>query len=190
LNASSPQVLCKEHVLRPRNRFTVGEDGWSSCRLKLGGEVAVEARFRAEGNSLKASIRLNDSDVTKPILTDCLGIWAGSGVQLFAAADNKSKITSVFLTPDPDGSPRLLEKNGETGATGTISQDIQPAHYVLEAEIPFETLNLQPGSNSILIDLRCFLSALGDAHSGGKTTLSGSLSRILRPLFWELVVDG
>jgi hypothetical protein len=48
------------------------------------------------------------------------------------------------------------------------------AGYEVHAEIPFAAVGLPQGQKEFLFDAIVRLTALGDAHSGGATSLSGS----------------
>ena len=50
------------------------------------------------------------------------------------------------------------------------------AGYEVELEIPLAAAGLAAGSRSFLFNLYAHLTALGDAHSGGATSLSGSFN--------------
>ncbi|HEY8966018.1 MAG TPA: alpha-glucosidase/alpha-galactosidase [Candidatus Methylacidiphilales bacterium] len=167
LASATPGVFLKDFVSRPRRVVAAGE----TVELKLAGFPAVETSLRAAKGELLFSASVDDTKITpspKP--------WEGSYLDLFVAASPGAPIRQAFVVPQPGAKKALLLDSSLKPIPGgrvTIRPSRKGAGYEVEASLPFKAFGLTAGTERILFDLRVRLTALGDAHSGGVTSLSG-----------------
>jgi alpha-galactosidase len=142
--------------------------------LKLAGFPAVEGKVRAMGGKIFLKMSVDDSKVTPRHHP-----WDGSCIELFFASLNgRSGIHQYFVVPQP-GARKVKVLARDLKPASAIEAKIRPAPkgtgYEIEVAVPFSATGLQAGDKSVLFDAIVNLSALGDAHSGGKTSLGGGL---------------
>jgi alpha-galactosidase len=168
LEAPSTAVLAIGAVLRPRMQLPLTEAGESLFDLKLSGFEAASGAISRDGDKLRLCIKVLDSDI-KP---NFKSPHVGSCVQLYLAPpDRPSRIREITLIPDPAGQSeaRLGRKPLPEAGLGFRRTEL---YYELELTVPFAALDL-PASDKLLFDCVANLGALGDAHSGGRTSLCG-----------------
>jgi hypothetical protein len=109
-------------------------------------------------------------------ITPSLKPWEGSGVEIFFSEIHGGEVCQLFLVPQPGGrTVRVLNRQLKPVSSIRARMGRHPsgAGYEMNAEIPFATAEIPRGSKSFLFDTIVHLTALGDAHAGGATSLSG-----------------
>jgi alpha-galactosidase/6-phospho-beta-glucosidase family protein len=162
-------VLMIGATLIPRNWIEIQQDGYGHFEMSLSGFPCATGKMRRNGDKLELELQVQDSN-PKSCLDRPL---QGSFVQLMFSEPNGGSIISVQVLPNV-GDDCKLEV---FGATAPIAQsDYQFSqtnlNYTLSAVIPLADIQL-PASGAFLFDAHASLEALGDAHSGGKASLSG-----------------
>ena len=155
------------------------ESGRSTFELYLGGELAASGTISRDDGNLLLDISVNDSDI-QPAQSSVIGIMAGSAVELRIAADDQAEVKTLNLIPGKKGnesSAGFFNTLNKVIETGHIRQTTHSLCYRMNATIPLIEVDLQPDTQEALIEIRVLLSALGDAHSGGATCLSGQPGR-------------
>ncbi|WP_269523645.1 alpha-glucosidase/alpha-galactosidase [Coraliomargarita parva] len=182
LETECANVLAVSAVLRPRPKLGLNDSGEATFGLKLAGFDAAEGTLARDGDLIRLRAKVLDSDL-KPNYDSP---FAGSGLQLFfAPLDNTGNIREVNIIADPAGKAEVrLFKNPLDNAKITFRRtDI---YYELEFTVSFEELGLEP-TNEVLFDCIANLGALGDAHSGGRTVLSGNFNAFSNSSQYTLV---
>ncbi|QYY35819.1 alpha-glucosidase/alpha-galactosidase [Ruficoccus sp. ZRK36] len=167
------QVLAIGAYLQPRVMLENDEDGCAHFAMKLSGFDAVEGSLAKDGDNLRVSIKVHDSDIK-----ECLDHRKnGSYVRLlFADPAHSDRIEEAVLRPGYDGGdPVLLDGASKTIEGASVTQRTTPMYYEADLTLPLVGLNLDPSLDGLLFDCICNLGALGDAHSGGQTSLGGKV---------------
>lgn len=172
-------LLCRGVSLSPRNVLDKDESGRSKFELQLGGELAAFGTITRDNENLCLEITVNDSDI-QPAQSSVIGIMAGSAIELRIAAHEQSEIKTINILPGKKGdesSAGFFNTLDKALGCGHITQKTSPLSYKIEAILPLAELSLQADSEEALIEIRILLNALGDAHSGGATCLTGQPGR-------------
>ncbi len=172
ISSASPDVFMRGHVARPRTILTpeFGK-GLASFELKLAGFPAGKGTIGANKDVLSLRVAVDDSK-----LTPAGRPWEGSGLELFFAPLDGSFVRQFFVLFQRGGKRAILTDpslNPIDQSTTRLLPSRSGAGYEIELEIPFATAGLEVGTKSFLFNLYAHLAALGDAHSGGLTSLSG-----------------
>ncbi|MGF1657526.1 MAG: alpha-glucosidase/alpha-galactosidase [Verrucomicrobiales bacterium] len=166
LSCEHPQVLAIGCSLRVRSILDARQ-GPAPFELDLAGFPAVKGHLQKVSDGLEVTIQVSDSQI-QPQETP----HEGSCVELFFAQPGGRGIKQLFLVPQPgESEAKLLDTSGKQllGA----AQEISSIDYKLSALLPWEALGLDAEGSSVLFDCIVRLQALGDAHSGGRTSLNG-----------------
>jgi len=151
--------------------------------LQLDGNPAVKGVIQGGGDRLKMELRVNDSDVRHGKLP-----WSGSCVEMFFAATGSSPSLQVILVPALGRrATRIVNADGQPVAGAVLKQKSGRTAYIIELSIPKKSLRLAPDAKTFLFDLYSYLNAHGEAHSGGRTSLSGRFEAHLSTAFYSLV---
>jgi alpha-galactosidase/6-phospho-beta-glucosidase family protein len=171
LSAASPDLLTRNHIVYKHRVLSAGGKEGASFELKLAGFPAVEGNIAARQRTIALRFAVDDSKVDPGARP-----WEGSGIELFFTDTQGRKITQIFLVPQAGGrSVKALDRGQKPIAAvrARIGAHPQGAGYEVNAEIPFAAVGLPKGQTSFLFDAIVHISALGTAHSGGRTSLSG-----------------
>jgi alpha-galactosidase len=161
-------VLAIGLSLPPRKKFVVGSDA-PAFDIDLAGSQAVRAWIADKGVSLHFRFRVNDSNITLGQLP-----WSGSSLELFFAESDSASPYQVILVPGKEPSPaRLVNAQCEAIEGAVIRQKEDRTGYEIELEVPKKSLRLSENAPSFLIECYANINALGEAHSGGRASLSG-----------------
>jgi len=179
LTSPSPEVLLRDGIVHKRRTLPAALPEGAPISLKLAGFPAVEGRITVQNGahgkkSHTVSLRLEiDDSKIKPADNP----WDGSSVELFFADAQGKYIQQLFLVPDRAAKRAALLDRGLKPLKGTTSR-VHPARrgagYEIAAEIPLAVLGLDK-ADAFLFDVIVNITALGDAHSGGSTSMSGDL---------------
>lgn len=169
LTSSTPQVFTTDFKSH-NNALEKTEDGGAAFEMKLSGFPAVAGIIRDMNKNLHFTIEVNDSKIT----TNPTHPWEGSSVELFFADPIKTVPTQVFCIPkNGKGSPRVLDRSLRPIRGAQVRQSSTAEGYKLSLTIPKKALSLPQRSARFLFHAHSTLTALGTAHSGGRTSLSG-----------------
>jgi len=169
LSSASPDVLTRDHVIYKRRILSAGGNDGAPFELKLAGFPAVEATLAVQKQAIAVRLAVDDTKITPGRQP-----WEGSAIELFFAQGGD--ICRIFLVPQAGGRKvRVLDRGAKPLATirARISPHPKGAGYEINAELPFASVGLTKAGKSFLFDVIVHLTALGDAHSGGRTSLSG-----------------
>ena len=180
LESASDEVLVRDFVVRKRSVLPAGQAGGAPLALKLAGFPAAEGTLSLQNGasgkktpSLVLSLAVDDSKIVRE-----KNPWDGSSVELFFADARGHGIRQFFLVPDKSGKRAAFLDRGlkpVAGVTARIRPAKRGAGYEIEAEIPATVFGGSKKETSFLFDLVVNIMALGDAHSGGRSSLSGNL---------------
>ncbi|MBC2595100.1 alpha-glucosidase/alpha-galactosidase [Ruficoccus amylovorans] len=170
LECDTDQVLAIGAVLRPRHQLDKNAAGEVLFAMKLAGFDAMEGALSREGDSLRIRVKVNDSDIKR----NPDEVTYGSCVHLFfAAPEHPERIQEVVLQPARnDCEEAVLYQRGKPVPGSNVTQRTTPIYYEADITLPFAALRLEPDAGALLFDSACNIGALGDAHSGGKISLS------------------
>ena len=152
---------------------------------ELNGFPAVEGTLAWEADRLRLSVRVQDSKIT-PLMKE---FWTGSSVELFFAQENGASIRQIVLLPGKGkAKPLAMDAQMKPVPGIQLRQTVAGTHYDLEATLPIKALGLPPGAPAFLFDAIFNLTALGDAHSGGRAPLGGRLDSCTSKVHFARVV--
>jgi len=160
-------VFCRKGFLSPRSVYDFSKQP-ASFELKLGGIPAVIGEYSILGSSLTFDFSVFDSDIT-PVK---IAPWTGSCVELFFDNKEKSNVIQLFCVPDPKGKmPHVLKRDLSRIESAKIRQSSIAGGYRMQVQLPLSVVSDRK-ENSILFNSIFNLTALGDAHSGGRVELN------------------
>jgi alpha-galactosidase len=171
LSATSPEVFTCDHIALKRRVLADGAKAGASFELKLAGFPAVEATLAVRQRTISLRFAVDDTKIAPAARP-----WEGSAIELFFAESGDAHIHQIFLVPQAGGRKvRVLDRQIKpvAGVRARIGAHPRGAGYEINAEIPFAAAGIGHGRTSFLFDTIVRLTALGDAHSGGQTSLSG-----------------
>jgi alpha-galactosidase len=183
LSTSTPNVFTRSVKLTPRQMLS--GKGEASFEVKLAGFPAVEAKITRQKDSLRFHYHVLDSNIK----TDKSQLWVASGVELFFSTLTSSTPIQLWCLPQPDKkAPIIIDRQFLPIPHARGTQKISKSDYLLDFEIPFSSIGLdETTSKEFLFDTAIQLNALGDAHSGGKTALSGQFESYLSNTHYSVV---
>jgi alpha-galactosidase/6-phospho-beta-glucosidase family protein len=176
LSSGNPAVISLGVTVTDHDTLDISGGKTAEFTLKLAGEKAVQGRLSALPQGIRLALEVADSKIEPA--REIAAAWMGSCVELFFAQGQGAEIQKLWLIPQEDGTAPLLvdgwtfEVNAAPGLGAT--QETTSISYRIEAEIPFAAVGLRPDTGEFLFDAIAMLTALGDAHSGGRTSLNGS----------------
>lgn len=177
LQAQEPGVFCRDGLLIPRRTLEPDEEGHAAFQLKLAGEKAVEGCLRAADGCLQVGVRAMDSDPS-PLEIVSNKVRGGSRIELVVLGSGNRRPTSVFLVPESgEQEAYAADAHGEPLSGIDVDFTSEALCYTIRASIPLSIFEIGENSGSLLLDVRCSVAALGDAHSGGFTSLTGIWER-------------
>jgi alpha-galactosidase len=167
LTTAASSVLTKNLMVRPRKQIQ-GKTGTVDYALELSGVPAMSGRLENRGKDLRMRFEVADSQV-KPMSPP----WTGSSLELFFSPKEGARLRQFFVVPGAGGPPKVLNNQEEEMTEWKISQKAAGAGYELDLMVPKASLDLPEGSTDFLFDCYARVTALGEAHGGGWTSLSG-----------------
>jgi alpha-galactosidase/6-phospho-beta-glucosidase family protein len=171
LSSKSAAVLTRDYVSRTRRSLPVtGKEG-APFEIKLAGFPAVDGHIALGKGALSLRMAVDDTKITNGRWP-----WDGSSIELFFADLGGRNIRQIFLVPQVGGKKvKVGDRHLKPLSTvrARIGKHPRGAGYEIHAEIPLAVAGLPAGEKNFLFDTIVHLSALGDAHSGGRTSLSG-----------------
>jgi alpha-galactosidase len=174
--SASPSVLTRDYVLRPHPVLTAAAKDGAPFELKLAGFPAVEGRISVRQRVATIHLAVDDTKVNPGTVP-----WQGSSIELFFANLQGHNIRQIFLQPQKGGK-QLKVLGQDLKPIPAIKAKIGPASkgagYEVVAQIPFAAAGIPSDDAQFLFDVIVHLTALGDAHSGGTTSLSGSFEAV------------
>ena len=184
LTSASPDLLVRDAVIMKRRVLAAQEKDGTAFALKLAGFAAVEGRLAVKGNSLALRMTVDDTKITPGE-----NPWNGSSIEIFFADSQGNDIRQFFIVPQP-GARKVRFIDRQLKAVPKVAARIRPhtrgAGYEVEIEIPFAATGLA-AKKAFLFDTIVNLTALGDAHGGGSTSLSGDLDSHANSRHFHLV---
>lgn len=176
LATDARDVLCLSSSLRKRRQFSCEVENEVRVPLELAGFPAAEITLRPVKEGLKIDANIFDSKATPP--QSGQNIWEASCLEVYFADDSSSaKITQILCGPRPtEELPYVASTFGTERDLRDLFQSISKMGYQLGFTVTWEALGHQHPPKSLLFDFVARLSALGDAHSGGLTSLNGEIN--------------
>lgn len=169
LSSQTPNVFTRDLVLEPR-KLLRAQNGSARCDFKLAGFPAAEASISQKNGALRFRYHVLDSKITPNLVQP----WTGSIVEIFLADLNTGHPFQFCCIPRKGSLKPLITTPGGTlirGAKSTIKST--PMDYHMEIDIPLAAAQLNLKSRKFLFDSIVGINALGDAHSGGRASLTG-----------------
>ncbi len=172
LSAASPAVLTRDYVVRQRPMLAASAKEGAPFALTLAGFPAVEGALSVRQRTITLRLAVDDTKVQPG-----RDPWLGSGIELFFANLQGHHVRQIFLQPQKGGK-KLKVMDSDRRPIPAIQARIGPAPkgagYEVVAQIPFTAASVPANESAFLFNTFVHLSALGDAHSGGTTSLSAS----------------
>ncbi len=168
LRSSDSRVLALAAILLPRERLKTNDEGAAKFALQLSGFPCAEGLLWRDGESLRLEIRVGDSDPR--IRPD--SPWQGSCLELFFADEARPAVTQLFVVPGEGDEARVLNVQLQSVPGAKLEIERSKVDYLAKVELPISALGIAT-SGPFLFDCYARLQALGDAHSGGRSSLSG-----------------
>ncbi len=177
LGSDLPGVFAKGMSVRPRVTYDLTRGKAEPFTVTLAGFPAVEGTLAVVDGTFTLACDVEDSKI-KPALEQP---WTGSCVELFFDSEGDARRRQIFLVPQPSGAAgqtgcvRAVDSQGSIVEGISASYQPGPAGYRLHASIPLAAVGLDPAAASFLFDALFSITALGEAHSGGRAGLGGTL---------------
>jgi alpha-galactosidase len=171
LSSASPEILTRNYVIHKRRRLSAGGKEGAPFELKLAGYPAVDGCLIVRQHAIALRLAVDDTKIAPGASPR-----EGSGIELYFADIRGRNICPIFLVPQAGGRKvRMLDRQFKPVAANRARIGAHPtgAGYEINVEIPFAAVGISRGQPSFLFDTIVRLTALGDAHSGGRTSLSG-----------------
>lgn len=182
LACDDPQVLAVGLRLRPRN-LLAGKAGGAPFAFDLSGFPAVSGRVQNRDGKIMLSVTVNDSDI-KPNPADL----RNSSHCLFCFAPDEHTPAQAFLaSPDGAGGVQIAGADGKArnGVT-VLSHARGKLSYTIDLWVTPEHIGLK-SSADFLFECAAKINALGDAHSGGRCSLSGYFETLQNTVHYSQV---
>ena len=169
LSSSSPAVLTRDSVIRNRRVLNARGGQAATFELKLAGFPAGEGKLSVRKSGVSLVLTIDDTK-----LVACDRPWEGSGLEIFFASEIKGGIRLFILSVQGGKKIKVMDDTYQTvpGITAKMRPNPAGSGYELSAEFPAKLIG--PVDKGFLFDLVAYISALGEAHSGGRTSLSGA----------------
>lgn len=168
LVSTDPGVLTVGSTISLRRRLEKADDDSVNFNLDLSGFPSASGSVSREGENLRVKMTVGDSDIkTKPDMP-----WKGSSVELFFAQEGSPGITQIFVVPNEESGATIMDKECRAIDGFQVELERRSLDYTLDILVPNKTAGVS-SSGPILFDAYANLNALGDAHSGGRSSLSG-----------------
>ncbi len=173
ISAASPDVFTRDCIVRQRPVLNASAREGAPFAMKLAGFPAVEGNLALKGNTIFLRLAVDDTKIAPGMAP-----WEGSGIELFFASQRSGGIRRVFLVPQKGA--RKVKVAGDhlrplPAVKARIGKHPRGAGYEMHVEIPSGAVGVNIEEGDFLFEMYVHLSALGDAHSGGRTMLSTSL---------------
>ncbi len=172
LSCDSRDVFTRDYIIQKRRIFRAGTKGGAPFELKLAGFPAVDAGIAVLPRVIALRFAVDDTKINPCLQRP----WEGSGVELFFIGLQGRSIRQIFVVPEANGRKvHVLDKQQKAipSVRTRIGAHPHGGGYELNIEVPFAAAELAPGETTFLFDTIVHLTALGDAHGGGRTSLSG-----------------
>lgn len=167
LSTDARNVLAIDTILRPYPVINANEDGVAEFGIELSGFPCAAGSLRREGDQLVIRVRVEDSDIQKTTRK----FANGSCVELFFANAEAQQTRRVSLLTDYNDGPKVV---GEGRAPLDDAQlQFEKKEMFYEAVITLPASSVDADGDTFFFDCAVSLGALGDAHSGGRSSLSG-----------------
>jgi len=167
LSSTASNVLCTDTVLRPYPVLKADDDGAAAFHLKLAGFPCAAGSLRRDGDSLVIQMRVEDSDIQKTTRK----FQIGSGAEFHFADPSADKVKYVALLPDGEGGARFVDRQRNAIEGASVEYNQKELYY--EATVTLPASLVYADNDTFFMDCSVNLGALGDAHSGGRASLSG-----------------
>jgi len=169
LRSGRKDVLSRSLWVPVRKKLDL-RNGPTRFEVELNGFPAVEGTLSRDIDHLRLTFRVQDSKITVAPAQP----WIGSAVELFFVREGSRAPKQIFLVPNQNSKkPLALDVKLNPIPAIKVSQKVAGTHYDLEARIPLSSVGLVNEDPSFLFDAIFDLTALGDAHSGGRASLNG-----------------
>jgi alpha-galactosidase len=167
------ESLCRSLTLQPRKKLTTSDKAPAPLEVKIAGNLALAGTLAIKNGHAIISCRVHDSDPKNS--TPRTAPWDQSCVELFFDAPVGGQIVQIFIVPQKGKpSPLVMTRLMEDIPGSTASNTFTAAFYDLKISIPLSRLRLPEHPQAILFDIATTVSALGDAHSGGRGSLNNN----------------
>jgi len=183
IEATDPSVFTRDVFLRRRTAIEAGAEGIARAAIALHGFPAAELELSSLPEGLKVVAKVNDSKVESQERR----FADASHLDLYFAGTNGRNIRRAVLLPGAGGA----EPRARFGSDflRSLGQEQDALSYTLTAVFDWSALGLEPRA-PFLFDCAAGLRALGDAHSGGRASLSGNFNAASQTSDYALVQLG
>jgi len=174
VSSPSPDVLVRDCVIYPRRVLATRSGQGAAFELKLAGFPAVEGDIAIHNQTIALRLAVNDTKIAPGAVP-----WEGSCIELFFTNVQGREIRQFFFVPQA-GARKVKFLDRQLKPISSIISSIRPqskgSGYEARVAIPFAAVGVPPASKCFLFNTIVHLTALGDAHSGGRASLSGDFN--------------
>ncbi len=167
LTADADHVLCVDTALRPYPVITANEEGAAEFKIDLSGFPCAAGSLLRDGDNMIINIRVEDSDIQ----TTNRKFQTGSAAEFYFADSSADTVQHVILLADYNGEVTFVDGKREPVPGATFEFTKKELYY--EAKITVPAAEISTTQDAFFFDCSVNLGALGDAHSGGRSSLSG-----------------
>ncbi|WP_309398401.1 alpha-glucosidase/alpha-galactosidase [Cerasicoccus maritimus] len=166
LTASDENVLCVDTMLRPYPVIAANDAGAAEFKIDLSGFPCAAGSLQRDGDNMVIHIRVEDSDI-QPTNRK---FFLGSGAEFFFADPTAEPVKHFMLLPDLNGEVSLVD--GDRNPVAGAQVEFTKKELFYEAKITVSAALVNATQDTFFFDCSVNLGALGDAHSGGRSSLS------------------
>ncbi|WP_309381409.1 alpha-glucosidase/alpha-galactosidase [Cerasicoccus frondis] len=168
LLSNDPRILAISAPLLARKQITGYDDNPAEFSMELSGFPCAKGSISRDGCYLRLQMQVQDSNpklrLEKP--------WEGSSIELFFASEDRPGITQLIVVPDKEINGSIVDLNLNPVDGAKIELNSNKAGYEFTLLLPSAAARIDT-KGSFFFDIFANLNALGDAHSGGRSSLSG-----------------
>lgn len=169
------QVLGLGTMLAARPAIALLDGQAARLPLTLAGFPAGEIQLEKKPNGLAVRATVADSHITVPLPGEPL--MEHSCVELSFAEDVPGvKVLNIYCIPNPEAAaPMTVLGDLHPAPVEQAVQALEGGSYAVDVLVPWSALQRKDAPGTLLFHAAVTIGALGDAHSGGKTSLSGKV---------------
>ena len=177
ISTESEDIICVGLTLFPRKLIESKSGKDPKFSVELSGFESALGSFSYSEKELKLSLKVHDSNILEA--EDRERPWDGSCVELFFTTNKKQNTyKKFFVQPSKDGEFTLSEgRNLAQPCSQVIAKNVRVTemYYSCDVVLPLDYIEFDPANEKLLFNTFVKVNALGDAHSGGKSSLNGNL---------------
>lgn len=169
-------VFAQGFTFHKRTTIQLSENNEAPFKLILDGVDAVHGRLKTLDDAIEVEVTVNDSNINPSEIP-----WLGSSVELFFAANERAEVHQIFSVPSLKQKAPVFYRLTKPEQRVIGNQKVARHEYSVVARVPYESIGFEKAPETFLFDVIANISALGDAHGGGRTsTIAGKVEHHIK----------